>query len=321
MKKYIITIISTTTIFTQVTISIDDLQYEIGGYYEMYNIPSPQGIVGLTGIIGGPYIFDFSDGPTTASLMIDYVDVNDGGHGADFPYASIAERKSNGESNSWLYMDFQSGVGRTIHGFYDAIGAPESPSIPFNPSMIDFPDDLDYLDYFTGNTNFSVVSSGIDLDVAYEFSGFVDAFGSVILPGDLGEYECLQINYEEQFTFYYLGTPIGYTYIRSYYYLAEDLGIAVIISSLEDENPVPNTFNIARTFARLYVTSKEVNTGLLGDINNDGVINVLDVVITVNIILGVIEPTEDEAWAADVNQDGNINVLDIVLIVNIILGE
>ena len=56
---------------------------------------------------------------------------------------------------------------------------------------------------------------------------------------------------------------------------------------------------------------------LLGDVNNDGLINILDVVSTVNIILGMAEFVD----AADYNGDGVINVLDIVSIVNIILGS
>ena len=63
------------------------------------------------------------------------------------------------------------------------------------------------------------------------------------------------------------------------------------------------------------------NQGLLGDINNDSIINVLDVIQTVNIILGLNpSPTDYELWAADLNQDGYIDILDIVLIVNTILG-
>ncbi len=54
-----------------------------------------------------------------------------------------------------------------------------------------------------------------------------------------------------------------------------------------------------------------------GDVNNDGTIDILDVVLTVNIILNLSDPTP----AADVNEDDLINVLDIVMIVNIILGE
>ena len=58
----------------------------------------------------------------------------------------------------------------------------------------------------------------------------------------------------------------------------------------------------------------------LGDINNDTIINVLDIVRVINIILDVDEPEECEAWAADFNQDSVINVQDIVLIINVIVG-
>ena len=53
----------------------------------------------------------------------------------------------------------------------------------------------------------------------------------------------------------------------------------------------------------------------MGDINSDGVINILDVVGLVNIILG----NSPENPAGDLNQDGVYNVLDIVQLVNIIL--
>ena len=56
-----------------------------------------------------------------------------------------------------------------------------------------------------------------------------------------------------------------------------------------------------------------------GDINADGIINVLDIISTVNFVMSIIVPTNDEACAADYNSDGIINVLDIVEIVNIIL--
>jgi hypothetical protein len=58
-----------------------------------------------------------------------------------------------------------------------------------------------------------------------------------------------------------------------------------------------------------------------GDLNADGVINVLDIVSTVNFVLGSQTPSEDESCAADMNGDGIINVLDIVSIVNIVLGN
>jgi len=56
---------------------------------------------------------------------------------------------------------------------------------------------------------------------------------------------------------------------------------------------------------------------ILGDINNDDIVNILDVVLLVNIVLGAME---DDS-SGDLNEDEIINILDIVLLVNIILGN
>ena len=61
------------------------------------------------------------------------------------------------------------------------------------------------------------------------------------------------------------------------------------------------------------------NQGILGDINVDGAVNILDVVILVNFILDTPIPTDSEFSASDLNSDGILNVLDIVQMVNIIL--
>jgi hypothetical protein len=57
-----------------------------------------------------------------------------------------------------------------------------------------------------------------------------------------------------------------------------------------------------------------------GDVDGNGTVNVLDVVIAINIILGTHQPTEGELERADMNGDGQINVVDIIQIVNVILG-
>ena len=55
------------------------------------------------------------------------------------------------------------------------------------------------------------------------------------------------------------------------------------------------------------------------DINNDGLVNIQDVMLCVNVILGT-ENDEEIIARADVNRDGSVNVLDVMMIVNIILG-
>ena len=54
----------------------------------------------------------------------------------------------------------------------------------------------------------------------------------------------------------------------------------------------------------------------MGDINGDDIVNVLDVIATVNIILGL----SDYDTQADMNNDNIINVLDVIQVVNIILN-
>ena len=57
-------------------------------------------------------------------------------------------------------------------------------------------------------------------------------------------------------------------------------------------------------------------TELMGDVNFDGDLNVLDIVIIVNIVL-----LNNYNELADINIDGIVNVLDIVQLVNIILNN
>ena len=57
-----------------------------------------------------------------------------------------------------------------------------------------------------------------------------------------------------------------------------------------------------------------------GDVNADGVLNVVDVVNLVSYVLGSSSLTDSEFCSSDVNEDGTVNVVDIVVIVNIILG-
>ena len=57
-----------------------------------------------------------------------------------------------------------------------------------------------------------------------------------------------------------------------------------------------------------------------GDVNDDGVVNILDVVVTVNIVLCPECPGGNNP-CADLNGDAEFNILDIVMMVNIILSS
>lgn len=61
----------------------------------------------------------------------------------------------------------------------------------------------------------------------------------------------------------------------------------------------------------------QLNPGqLLGDVNNDGFVNVTDVMLTVNYVVGQTPAGFVEA-NADMNADGTITVTDVIAIVNI----
>ena len=68
-----------------------------------------------------------------------------------------------------------------------------------------------------------------------------------------------------------------------------------------------------------------ITNGTMGDLNQDGVVNTIDIVIFVNYLLGGSSADDPVAAAiiqelGDINQNEEINVADLVLIVNYILG-
>ena len=68
--------------------------------------------------------------------------------------------------------------------------------------------------------------------------------------------------------------------------------------------------------------SKGLNESILpGDINQDDFIDILDIVIMINIILGQHQPDTQEIITADLNNDNLINIQDIILLINIILNN
>jgi hypothetical protein len=63
----------------------------------------------------------------------------------------------------------------------------------------------------------------------------------------------------------------------------------------------------------------EPNEPMIGDMNDDGVVNVLDVVLLVNSVLN--GGSANDYPQADVNGDGTLNILDVVALISIILGS
>jgi hypothetical protein len=60
--------------------------------------------------------------------------------------------------------------------------------------------------------------------------------------------------------------------------------------------------------------------GRKGNLNDDEVVDVLDIIISVNFVLGGDTPDPEILWAADMNFDTILNILDVVRLVNFILA-
>ena len=70
--------------------------------------------------------------------------------------------------------------------------------------------------------------------------------------------------------------------------------------------------------AILITTRNPVET-LLGDANQDGEVNVLDIIVVVNHIINL-EPLGSTAvYVSDMDGNGIINILDVIQIINVIL--
>ena len=75
-------------------------------------------------------------------------------------------------------------------------------------------------------------------------------------------------------------------------------------------------FNMARTGC---FTVEQI--GVIGDMNEDSALDILDIVLLINIVLENTAPNPWQEYSGDINSDGLFNVLDIVLLTNIVLED
>lgn len=122
------------------------------------------------------------------------------------------------------------------------------------------------------------------------------------------------------------GTPVtitttptdGYSIDACLVYAKETIGGAIYWTLLDVERTdfTHYTFAMPAAPVRVEVTYRQT---LLGDVNNDGRVDVTDYIGVANYILGS-TPKVFHRDAADVNRDGQIDVSDYIGVANIILG-
>ena len=86
-----------------------------------------------------------------------------------------------------------------------------------------------------------------------------------------------------------------------------------------EEDPIGGTFDQLETLD-FYQTGEDIEP-VFGDLNGDGIVNILDVVMLVNASLLLAEGEGPYIEEFDLNGDGGMNIQDIVILINIALGE
>ena len=57
----------------------------------------------------------------------------------------------------------------------------------------------------------------------------------------------------------------------------------------------------------------------IGDVNQDMIVDILDIVMLINFAIGNTNPTDSEFYSSDLNSDEVIDILDVVILINLIL--
>ena len=171
-----------------------------------------------------------------------------------------------------------------------------------------------YPDYFDISPNSSVMSDAMDIARGGQFLSIPNQYPEEAwyhYDDWTCDYECMAIEY-------------------MYWSIVSNMGILndpQTCSGIDNEWELCSPELFSSTDFMMYNLITDINfkipqlapdgnycpfTGLLGDINEDGFLDILDVVSLVNIILGSTPPSN----AADMNSDGIVNILDVIALVN-----
>ena len=148
--------------------------------------------------------------------------------------------------------------------------------------------------------------------------------------------EVINFSFMIQLNFFFI---ILFSTISHFFIVIEFLGLQILnsiinqnivltdnifIDSLNFENvniyfDSPNENYILKVYPSNDINSYQLlpfdNNFIFGDINDDLVLNIQDIILLINIIL------ENELYSevADMNQDDGISILDVILLINLII--
>ena len=164
----------------------------------------------------------------------------------------------------------------------------------------------------------SIIMSDLNQDSIYEFIIADDSGGMNIISSDFSNYFNFPINYD----FSFFSSP-----------LIQDLDLdgdleilagtvnSLFVLDIKQQGVEDSSWNIFRNNFYRNGYYKYDNC-ILGDLNYDSIINIIDIISVINIIISPdLNQDEDLLCAADINEDQLINIQDIIYLVNIVIDE
>ncbi len=293
----------------------------------------------------GYWAYDNTDEGFSTNVLYDWIEINEIGEnlnlsddtmynnldiGFNFKYFGLDYNQINVCSNGWISFE-----PTTIDYFWNfSIPNPLGPSAMIAPFMDDLDDNngtepFNVFYYNDNNEKFIIqwddVSNGEDdqdCPNCIKETFQLILYNEETFPTSTGDGEIL-FQYKEVYDIDQNGnySTIG---IESQ---EQDDGVQYLFSTHEALGSAwePNSLGKVSDLAIKFTTnSPNYSSGggcVLMDINQDGFINVVDIVQLVNIIFEIFDPSNYELCASDINGDGIINVVDIVTLVNYILSS
>tara|TARA_B110000116_G_scaffold98895_1_gene86056 strand:- start:3 stop:1952 length:1950 start_codon:yes stop_codon:yes gene_type:complete len=219
-----------------------------------------------------------------------------------FGYFVEAEYQNGGDWTEGEDIRINGGASRSF----------ENPPTYGDPDNINHPYFVPYTDnpnMFTNDNGGVHSNSGIPNKVLYLVVKGDEHYGINVLPFE----EDINLSRD-------VASTVWYNWNRYYLEPEDDFAIAreKMIQVVQDVFP---TFPMyVQTVSNAWASVGVGNPLILGDLNNDTIINIQDIILIVGILLGSYEPSDMQLNYADVNQDNIVDILDIVLIINIIFN-
>ena len=219
-----------------------------------------------------------------------------------FGYFVEAEHQNGGDWTEGEDIRINGGASRSF----------ENPPTYGDPDNINHPYFVPYADtpnMFTNDNGGVHSNSGIPNKVLYLVVKGDEHYGINVLPLE----ENIDLSRD-------VASAIWYNWNRYYLEPEDDFSIAREKMIQVTRDIFPDFPMYIQTVSNAWASVGVGNPLILGDLNDDTIINIQDIIIIVGILLGSYEPSEMQLSYADVNQDNIVDILDIVLIINIIFN-